>query len=161
MHNTHYAIITADDIDDAINEVEHELDNWGDENNWYSIVDTIELSNDMPADQRAKVQGELDYLNKEVSPDKMQQIIEQIDDQQQALSDGNRCHYYFLSELYKQLYELSAHAKTVPAFTIEDIIKGEFNGYNEYRYDEYGLTNLTYRFEEGIKLFFVIVDMHS
>lgn len=160
MHNTHYVIITAEDVDDATYEVEHELDGWGNENNWYSIMDTIELSDDMPADQRAKVQEELDYLNREVSPTKMQQIIDEIEHQQQALSDGNRCHYFILSDLYKQLYEVSAHTGTVPAYTIENIIKGEFNGYNTYNYDEYGLTDISYR-EDVSKLFFVIVDMHS
>lgn len=156
-HNRHYILLEEENIDLAQNRVESELDNFGNENNWYSIIKVVDLD-DLSEDNKKYINEELEYLNNEFSKNHINQIKQQIKETESKLNDKDRYLYYIISQLYSSLYELSYHSGEV--ITIDNLT--DINDYYGYTYDEYGITNMINRSDDEVcHRFFVEIDMHS
>ena len=159
MHNAHFIIVAGQESDDARFNVESELEEWGNENNWFDIRRIIDLSNDNdnPSDVEY-LQVVVDELNKVASIDRKQYIIDQINTLQTQLDCGGRHIYWQLSEWYKELYYITG---VTNPYTVENLRDNTCDEYYPYTYDEFGLTSYAQELDEGEKLFLVEVDMHS
>lgn len=156
-HNTHYILLEEENIDLAQNRVECELNNFGNENNWHSIIRVVDLD-DLSEDDKKYINEELEYLNNEISENQVNKVKQQIKETESKLNDKDRHLYYILSQLYSHLYELSYHNGEV--ITIDNLT--DINDYYGYTYDEYGITNMINRSDDEVcHRFFVEIDMHS
>lgn len=150
MHNTHFAIVS--DVDN----LEHDLTNFGDENNWYSLDRIIDLKN-MNSEEKNYVEECLEELNKDTSSDEIQNIKNRINELLQVCNDNERHFYWQLGELYQRLYEkIGVNGLK---YTIENILDGCINDYNSFKFDEFGITTCYDNADENI--YFVEIDMHS
>lgn len=158
MHNLHFIIANGETQYDAIQQVENELDNFGDENNWYNINEMVNLK-DLTQQQKDLVTWHLDNLNKSTSKDELEKLKSESDVLLSKVDNDSPHVYWQLSRKFEEIYYL-LRVKT--KYTIDNILNGNFNNFYEYQYDEYGITDLTYNYDEDTdNLYFIIVDMHS
>lgn len=154
MHNTHYIIVAAENESDAGYKAEWELNNFGGENNWYSIQRISCLSDNSDVEY---IEQELQQLNQLFSKENVDSITEL---NSRLLANPDRSHYFLLSENFKKLYELTKHTDKAP-YTYEQL--QDIDDYFGWEFDEYGITNMSYGndLEEYEKFYLVTIDMHS
>ena len=158
MHNLHFVVIKADSGEEACAIVDQEIQGYGDENSWYSICGAVSEDNDV-------------YLTDEgrFTPDEETNTIAKINSTvlgwtssigygqaaKDALESGKKVEELDTQELWSlgQYVEFLKN-KTLVGETF-DVLN---NSYNEFTYDDTGVTHLDI---EGEKTWVVFVDMHS
>ena len=157
MHNSHFIISTGTDIEEVENNITAELDSWGDENNWYNIRRTINVS-EATEEDKEYIQEVLNDFNETFSEDNFNKLKQNIKDEEEKLKqDNQRFHYYTMGKLNEKLYEISPHKGK--KYTINDL--NDIIDYFGYTFDEWGITNIYYDEGEDSRLFFTEIDMHS
>lgn len=156
MYNRHYILLPSMDEDEAINQVEHYLDNFGDENNWYDIIRVVDYYDSNNNSYINEVIGEINnYIN---SIDSIKQKINTKCLEMESGSDEASYNYYLLSNWYRKLAELIPHKKYYPYnISTFDDIENIFG----FEFDVFGITNLIYGSKYSEKIYLIEVDMHS
>lgn len=153
MHNTHFIVTNAESKEQAEQETTTLLDNWGDENNYYTINEVLELGKDNDL-----IQERLDFLNKYTGEEETQRTQDMLDNYMSRLDSGDLNVYWQLSEDFKKMYYLR---RIKEPYTIDNLVHCEdFFGYT---YDEFGITNRVWLSDdsEEDKIYLIKIDMHS
>ena len=162
MHNLHYARISAGSPEDACSYVETEIEGWGDENNWRSIIGCVDKA------------GKWYRTNETFRAWELPETWEGIEKEIKAdMAPSQYRKDYFNKamvslHLGKSLDAEEWYGIRVYAQFMEDTISlSEFSlekrsTLREYQYDEFGLTNFGDDEEhEGEIEYIVAIDMHS
>jgi hypothetical protein len=178
MHNLHLVRINATSPEQACNQVENEVMDFGNENNWRSIGGCVSEDNEIydhdsysrwsPSNETEdgiKVYGSIEALNERVrewlKSDQEEyyrkDLIDAIDSGEKKLSEiTDRMELYAIGEYIEKRKGLTELTKAFDEF---DVLEDEYRG---YKYDECGLTSMDYSEKgEGEKTYIVFIDMHS
>ena len=74
MHNAHFILMDGNE-EEVRTSIENELDNWGNENNWYSIRKIIKLSDET---QKDYIKECLEALNQMFTKDRVDELIKTV-----------------------------------------------------------------------------------
>ena len=161
MHNLHLVIIKADSPHDACINVENEIVEWGNENNWRTICGCISEDNEIYIHDK-------EYGRFHPEPGTTLNDIEKM-----VKRWANTFEYDITLVLLKFKIEessLEAHdwweLKEYCRFKCdyENFTANRFNiwetEYRSWKFDESGLTNMIRR-NDGEKKFVIFIDMHS
>lgn len=171
MHNLHLVRINATSPEEACREVENEIMDFGNENNWRSIGGCISEDNEIhleddysrwkPSEEEYNTIEKLtqivkDWMKSDETEYYNRELIEAIDNGEKKLSEiTDRMELYAIGEYITKRKALS-EVDDIDEF---DVLKGT---YREYEYDECGLTSMDYSEKsEGEKTYIVFIDMHS
>jgi len=158
MHNLHLVSVKADDGKDACQVVESALNDWGNDNNWRSIIGAIDQNNNITDHAKPMLTEEKmtiekaeklvkEWMNNFYLQEHIPQLLERLDQIDEfSVYDWNLLEDY---ARYKQ--EVISN----PEPEIFDIWENEFYS---YQLDQQGITNLHI---DGRKPYLVFIDMHS
>jgi len=158
MHNLHLVSVKADNGKDACQIVESALTDWGNENNWRSILGAIDRNNNITDHEKtALTESKMtveraermvkDWMNSFYLQEHIPQLMQRINQIDQfSLYDWNLLEDY---ARYKQ------ETISNPEPELFDIWENEFYS---YQLDYCGLTNLHI---DGRNQYLVFIDMHS
>jgi hypothetical protein len=158
-HNIHYARIYAGSPEDACGMVECNIADFGDENNWRSIVGSIDKTgnfyindNDGRWDLPNSWQEIEDQIKEEFAPDAWTK--ENFDRSMAKLQGGEvltETDWYYIRKYAEHMEDTIC----LPTFSLE-----ARSQLREYEYDEFGITNFDQENQDGIE-YIVMIDMHS
>lgn len=165
MHNLHFIVVKACSGQQACQEAENQISDWGTENNWRTMCGAVSEDNEVYDAKDGR------YRPNEADCTTIQQINEIIKGwisnsfyggtAKQKLDNGE---FNLKDWNAHELWSLSKHAKHLSeAYQYKDrefdILKGDT--FYHYQYDESGATDLCWNSEDGDKTWVVFCDMHS
>lgn len=158
MYNYHYILVSGETEDEAISEAEHLLDNFGDENNWYDIVDVIDYYH--PSNQNY-IKGVIEDINTYISRldsgyEQLRELIRELD---KPLEEQQNFNLFALSYLSEECAELLPHYKRNAPYTIESFV--DIEHIFGYKFDHYGITNYYFKDHHGERLYLIKASVHS
>jgi len=165
MHNIHFVKVKANSGEEACKVVENLLVDFGTENNWRTMCGAVSENNEIfnSGDGRFEPK-DTDYQSIEAINNAVNKWAEssfygetakvKFDKGLTDLSQWNEMELWSLSKWAKHLSEAYSY-KNRPFDCMTD------DTFFCYQYDECGLTDLTHSADEGDKVWFVFVDMHS
>lgn len=158
MYNYHYILVSGATEDEAIHEAEHLLDNFGDENNWYDIVDVIDYYDTNNQDYIKGVTGDINaYISKLNSGyEQLRELITELD---KPLEEQQSFSLFILSSLAEECAELLPHYKRKAPYTIESFV--DIEHIFGYRFDHFGITNYYFENHYGERLYLIKASVHS
>jgi hypothetical protein len=165
MHNIHFVKVKANSGEEACQRVENLLFDFGNENNWRTMCGAVSEDNEIFNSGDGRFQPkETDYQTIEEISNAVNKWAEssfygetaklKFDKGETNLSEWNQIELWSLSKWAKHLYEACSY-KDRPFDCMTD------DTFFCYQYDECGLTDLTHSADDGDKVWFVFVDMHS
>ncbi len=171
MHNLHLVRINATSPEEACNDVENQIMDFGNENNWRCIGGCVSEDNEV-FDYDEYSRWKPSYEGYETI-EKLSELVRgwmksdnddfYRKDLIEAIDNGDRK----LSEITDtmELYAIQEFAKkrkaVISSGGIDDFDIME-SSYRDYDYDECGLTSMDYSEKsEGEKTYIVFIDMHS
>ena len=165
MHNLHFILVRANSGEQACQDAENQIIDWGNDNNWRTMCGALSEDNEVydAGDGRYRPH-ETEYTNIDAINQGVKKWIgesfygatakEKLDKGENNLSEWNALELWSLSKHAKHLSE--AYDYKEKEF---DILNG--NTFYAYCFDECGVTDLTYEGEESEKIWIVFIDMHS
>lgn len=161
MHNLHLVVVKADSPEDACNMVETEIMDWGTENNWRTICGCISKSGETYEHESGRWSPTtIEEIKKDIIQDVKtgceydKEVFESVLNGTKKLEDMGWLDWY-------RIKSYAEHMSDVVPF-LENIKDDDFDiwnvNYKEYKYDEFGITNLGF---DGENEYIVFVDMHS
>ncbi len=162
MYNLHLAVVKAKSPKEACDYVESEISEYGDDNNWRTICGAVSEANEVFINDKdgsypPEATETIESINSMVKgwfnvDDYILAVKEIIANGETDFTKWDRHEIWLLKKYADQLYELC------------DIPKETFNvlenSYYGYKYDEFGVTNMVNKEEEG-QLYVVFISMHS
>lgn len=166
-HNLHFIVTKAESPKDACRDVENYIEDWGNDNNWRTIMGCISEDDELfQYDESHKYDwdntGTIAKINElmkgyiEFDPtDGLNMVSELIDD----YKNGNKpsgLKWLLCREFINILYHKAPYMKEggVEFNVLENEIW-------EYQYDEQGVTHTGLNHDQNMKKYVVFVDMHS
>lgn len=165
MHNLHFIVVKACSGQQACQEAENQISDWGTENNWRTMCGAVSEDNEVYDAKDGRYRPiEADCTTIQQINDLIKVWIsksfyggtakDKLDKGEFNLEDWNG----------HELWSLSKHAKHLSeAYQYKDrefdILKGDT--FYHYQYDESGATDLCWNSEDGDKTWVVFCDMHS
>ena len=150
IYNLHYILTQEHDKGSANELISNILDK---DNNvcCYNIKNVFDLKTESD-----RINLILEELNDEFSDDEKDGVIEYIDELEQRLSCGDSHIYYMIGEAYIKLSKIIRRSKSEP-YTIDNLITSE--SFNGWKYNEYGLTNGIYSYDDTLNTYLVEVEV--
>jgi len=162
MHNLHFVVVKADTAKEACKEVESEIQDFGNENNWRTICGCVSSKNKTfnyedgrwsPTDESLNSIKKINkFISEQIKPYK-DEVIQGLESGKTTFNDLKGFDWYSLEKYAKDMFQYT-HLKTPEQF---DVLK---DTYYEHSFDEFGVTNLIEN-TEGKGTYVVFVDMHS
>lgn len=165
MHNLHFIVVKASSGQEACQEAENQISDWGTENNWRTMCGAVSEDNEVYDAQDGRYRpAETEYTNIDAINNCVKKWIgesfygatakEKLDKGENNLDEWNAVELWSLSKHAKHLSESYSYKERE-----FDILKGDT--FYHYEYEECGVTNLCYNSEDGDKTWIVFCDMHS
>ena len=158
MHNLHFIVVEAEDFEEASEEAMSQMDEWGNDNNWRSVVGVLKKVGDKYITSK-----ENDTKNKEYNTATIKQILLNEVNIKKSLSekevfdinnDVDTTKAYLAASIFETIF-----FKTISKLDSNfDIWKGVFR---DYQFDYVGLTNTVSSDTSDEFMFIVVIDMHS
>ena len=171
MHNLHLVRINATSPEKACRNVENEIMDFGNEDNWRCIGGCISEDNEIhlddnysrwkPSEEGYNTIEEInvrvrDWLKSDNNNYYRKDLIDAIDSGEKKLSEITDPMDLYAIKEYVTKRRALCEVDDIDTF---DVLKGT---YREYEYDENGLTRMDYSEKrEGEKTYIVFIDMHS
>ena len=161
-HNIHYFHLFAENAEDACNIVENEILEWGNENNWRTVLGAIDRNGVKFENEKdtssweipnsfAEIEKEI-LEERDVSDYEIQEFKKLID---KYLTSGKLSESeWSMLGYYAKLFEDEA---SLDKFSLDD-----WDTFRAYEYDSPGLTNIEYGPDhDGLQDYIIYIDMHS
>ncbi len=143
MHNIHFMRVAADSAQEAYDTVKYTLEDWGDEDNWFTIPIVLEKSTNKVTIFNAR----WDHLNTKT---KILRFIDKLDfTNPYTLNNEAKDSYSLRENMLYWRHELYTY-KGKPTLWEKEVFSWKFS--------DVGFTNLN---EEKDCNYLVIIDMHS
>ena len=171
MHNLHLVRINATSPEEACNDVENQIMDFGNENNWRSIGGCVSEDNEV---------FDYDKHSRWKPSNEGYETIEKLSELVRGWMKSDNDDYYrkdLIEAIDNGERKLSEITDTMELYAIQEFAKkrkavigsggiDEFNimesTYRDYEYDECGLTAMDYSEKsKGEKTYIVFIDMHS
>jgi hypothetical protein len=165
MHNLHFVKVKANSGEEACQEVENLLMDFGNENNWRTFCGAVSEDNEVYNAGDGRYQPkDTDYIT-------IEKINECVNDWIKSTFYGETARLKFekgetnLSEWHSHelwsLSKLAEHLSEAHSFKEKPFDCMKDDCFFSYKYDECGFTDCTWSANDGDKVWFVFVDMHS
>lgn len=178
MHNLHFVVVYADSFKEAVNIVKNKIEDFGDENSWWSIGGAVHQENGKdvisagdwfarfyPCDKKGEEYCQsIEEINKFCKAT-FQAILEEykirlaqfdkeeLENPEKLFKNINqRLNLYRLSKSMEDVWNLAHLPVAIEKF---DVLK---HCHRSYEYDKFGVTRLQ---SAGKHQFIVFLDMHS
>jgi hypothetical protein len=168
MHNIHFLIVSSDSPQEACNYAEGYIEDWGNENNWRTIVGCVSEDNEVHTNKSALSDRYLDTLSDEYNT--IEKINELINTRIKPNIETDKRMSMVMNKAMKTgsdwaEIEYYAQDKREELYTL-DMTKGKKfdvfkHAFREYQYDYFGNTIIDEDRANGEKMYVVLVDMHS
>lgn len=165
MHNLHLVVVKADSPENACNEVETQIMDWGTENNWITICGCISKSGENYEHESG---GWSPTSIEEIKKDIIEDVRnggnfdkETFDNVLSGVKNVNELGWLDWYHIKKYAEHMSDTAQFVSSIKDEDFDIWTAS-YKDWKLDEFGITNLNYGDGYGDGEYYIVfVDMHS
>ncbi len=172
MHNIHFIVTSAESPEDACSNVECAIEDWGNENNWRTIIGCISENDHVYISEKdSRFENSLNEfntinkLNKElhdyISFDPTE-ILNTVQETITRYNNKEKIHpaqFYMAREAMNKMYQKAHHINSEGNISF-NILEDEVYAWT---FDEFGVTHIDVigNNHEDVKKYIVVIDMHS